>query len=478
MNNLFKNFLIIEKNDEVYAKVITTLEFKKKIYNKFTIFSKDYKFSPAYKNGLWDGKIHFFNLSKSLFPIGLLEDLLKFAEEENINYEMADNLIEIGSEKDLNFLECCRIVPYDFQLKSVKDLLYKSKGLLLSPTGSGKSFIIYLLIRYLRSKNNKILIVVPSANLQLQLIEDFKSYENDDFIYSQCGKIRSSKEINDVKNNDIIIGTWKLLSKLPSYFFKKFSAFICDEAHQVNIISINKIINHCKHINYRYGFTATLDGSHLHEMQCKYYFSRIINTLTTNELIEKNVLSDVLIKILFLEHNLVKFLKYKDEIDYLINLKYRNDFLINLALTCEKNTILLFNHLTMGDYLYDEMNKKASSYNKKIYIITGSILAKERENIRKSIEENNNAILLATYGTIGFGINIKNLYNIILAHPYKAKIRILQAIGRSLRKYHDKIATIYDLVDNFYFSRKHYKTRLLYYKQENFKIKLIKITNQ
>jgi superfamily II DNA or RNA helicase len=233
---------------------------------------------------------------------------------------------------------------------------------------------------------------------------------------------------------------------------------------------------------YRFGFTGTLDGSQTHKWVLEGLFGPSYKVTQTKELIEKGHLSKLQIKILLLKHSPHKFNEFEEEIQYLIGHEKRNNFIKNLVLDLKGNSLVLFNRVeTHGLPLYELINNSASK-ERKIFFVHGGVDTEERELVREITERENNAIIVASYGTFSTGINIRNLHNVIFASPSKSRVRNLQSIGRVLRKGNNKTqAILYDIADDItYNSKKNYTLnhlieRIKIYNEEDFNYEIIKI---
>lgn len=274
-----------------------------------------------------------------------------------------------------------------------------------------------------------------------------------------------------------------MLLRQEKEWFNQFDILIVDEAHQADSDALSKIINKMDHVVYRFGFTGTLDGSKTHELQCRAWFGNLIKSSTTKELMESGVLSELEIISYSLEYTKeekkeVSKYDYQKEIDFIVSHDKRNNFLVDIALSQPKNTLLLFNLVDKhGEILFELAKKKAEKMGKKVYFISGDVKAEQREIIRQTMEKEDNIVLFASFGTLAVGVNIKNLHYIIFAHPYKARIRTLQSIGRTLRKLSGKDkATLIDICDNLTYNKhnnfavKHAIDRLKIYESEGFDI--------
>jgi superfamily II DNA or RNA helicase len=311
-----------------------------------------------------------------------------------------------------------------------------------------------------------------------QMYKDFEDYGWD--VGSFCHKIYAGKERQT--DSQVIITTWQSIYKLPKQYFSRFNVVIGDEAHQFKSKSLVSIMTKLFDAKYRFGFTGTLDGSQTHKWVLEGLFGPSYKITQTKDLIEKGHLSKLQIKVLLLKHNEHKFNDYEEEIQYLIGHERRNKFIKNLVLDLKGNSLLLFNRVeTHGLPLYELINTSASD-KRKIFFVHGGVDAEEREKVREITEKENNAIIVASYGTFSTGINIKNLHNVIFASPSKSRVRNLQSIGRVLRKGDNKTkAVLYDIADDItYKSRKNYTLnhlieRIKIYNEEEFNYEIIQV---
>jgi superfamily II DNA or RNA helicase len=222
------------------------------------------------------------------------------------------------------------------------------------------------------------------------------------------------------------------------------------------------------HAKYRFGFTGTLDGTQTHKWVLEGVFGPSYKVTRTDELMKQGHLSELDIQCLVLKHEPQKFETYNDEIEYLISHEQRNKFITNLTLDLKGNTLVLFARVEAhGEILYNQINNNKRD-NRKVFFVHGGVDAEEREVVREITERENNAIIVASYGTFSTGINIKNLHNVIFASPSKSRVRNLQSIGRVLRKGKNKVkATLYDI--------NHLIERIKIYNEENFNYDIITI---
>ena len=487
----------VEKKNEVYLTVDTERSTARAISDFFTFEVPGAKFMPAYRNRIWDGKIRLFSPATGELYLGLLPYLIKWLNDYGDEYTVSE---ELKDEKQIDrpildgFIRSLRlrsngrtIKPRDYQVDAVEHAIRTHRALLLSPTASGKSLIIYILVRYymllLQEKaTDKILILVPTTSLVEQMYSDFIDYGWQEE-YMQ--KIYSGHDKNVTK--PVVISTWQSIYKFPKKYFEQFGMVVGDEAHLFKSKSLTTIMTKLHLCKYRFGLTGTLDGMQTHRLVLEGLFGSLNKVITTKELIDKKTLAEFKIKSLVLtypEHEckLVKDMKYQDEIDFIVTHPKRNEFIRDLALTLKGNTLVLFQFVEKhGDVLYSQIK---DATDRQVFYVFGGTDTTTREEIRAITEKEKDAIIVASYGTFSTGINIRNLHNIVFSSPSKSRVRTLQSIGRGLRRSESKDAAIlFDIADDLtYKSRKnftinHFLERINIYNEEQFdyEIKRIKL---
>ena len=477
--------LVIKKKNEVYLQIDCDPHIRYELQDEFTFDVPGAKFMPQYRSKYWDGKIRLFNLQKSQFYVGLLDKIVQFCRRYDYEYEFENSKFyglpyqeteSISYEGVKDYLTgISKYKPRDYQIEGVTDALQKNRRLLISPTGSGKSLMIYAITRYHTEYKRSTLIIVPTTSLVEQMYKDFIDYSWDADTY--CHKIYAGKDL--LSQKQVIISTWQSIYKLPKTWFEKFDVVIGDEAHQFKSKSLVSIMTKLYDTKYRYGFTGTLDGTQTHKWVLEGLFGPSYKIVNTKELQEKGYLATLNIKVLLLKHEPTTFDTYEDEVQYLITHEKRNKFIKNLAWDLKGNTLILYSRVaTHGEVLYDIINKDE----RKIFFVHGGVDVEERESVRQITEKENDAIIIASFGTSSTGINIKNLHNVIFASPSKSRIRTLQSIGRVLRKSKDKLnATLYDIADDCKkgskqnYTLNHLIERIKYYNEEKFSYEIIQI---
>ena len=480
------NLIIIEKKNEVYITVDCDSGVQREISEFFTFYVPGYKFMPAFRNRMWDGKIRLFSQKTKEIYFGLYPYIKAFAEERGYNI-VAGKDIDIDNKVDRDVVTKFsnslgqKFEARDYQIDAIFHSLKRNRTLLVSPTASGKSFIIYSLIRYYshlirEESNNRILLIVPTTSLVEQMYTDFESYGWN--VKKYCHRLYSG--YSNQTDKKVLISTWQSLYKLPKEYFKQFGCVFGDEAHLFKSKSLTEIMTKLIDCKYRIGLTGTLDGAHTHKLVLEGLFGAVNKVTTTKKLMDKNQLSNLVVRCLILKHSeanakIISKGKYQDEIDYLVGSVSRNNFIRNLALKLKGNTLILFQLVEKhGKNLHKIIQDKAEE-NRKVFYIYGGVDTEEREKARAIVEKEDNAIIVASYGTFSTGINIKNLHNIIFASPSKSRIRNLQSIGRGLRLGDNKVnATLYDIADDLNYKSKenytlkHFQERINIYTEEEF----------
>jgi len=478
--------LIIEKKNEVYITVDCDPNIQRELSEFFTFYVPGYKFMPAFRNRMWDGKIRLYSQKTKEIYFGLYPYIRAFAEERGYQIVTGKDVeIENKVDKDIvtKFSNSLgqSFEARDYQIDAIYHSLKYNRTLLLSPTASGKSFIIYALIRYYShlikdQENSRCLLIVPTTSLVEQMYSDFKSYGWN--VKKYCHRLYSG--YSNQTDKKVLISTWQSLYKLPKKYFEQFGVVFGDEAHLFKSKSLTEIMTKLIDCKYRVGLTGTLDGAQTHKLVLEGLFGAVNKVTSTRKLMDKKQLSNLTVRCLILKHTeenskIVANGKYQDEIDYLVGSNSRQNFIRNLSLKLEGNTLVLFQLVEKhGKNLHKIIDEKADN-DRKVFYIFGGVEADEREAIRGIVEKEKDAIIVASYGTFSTGVNIKNLHNIIFASPSKSRIRNLQSIGRGLRLGDNKVsATLYDIADDLTykskenFTLKHFQERINIYTEEEF----------
>ena len=476
--------LVIRKVDEVYSQIVTDdMGIAQEISDEFTFEVPGARFMPQVKWGAWDGKIRLFNMKTLTLYTGLMPRFENFCRSRKYTFEYeynnAANNFSVKEAKDFLEKQKFSLEPRDYQINAFVDAVRHGRQMFLSPTASGKSFIIYMIMRWYLKPT---LVIVPTVSLVHQMYSDFEEYgfNAEKYIHKIFG--------GQDKDTDkpIVITTWQSIYKLPKSWYEQFDVVIGDEAHLFKAKSLTSIMTKLTDCEYRFGFTGTIDDAQCHQYVLEGLFGPVNRVATTKDLMDSKHLAEFKIKVLTLsyedeERKLVAPMSYQDEMKYLVSHEGRNRFITNLSLSLEGNTLLLFQYVdTHGKILYNIIQEQAKD--RKVFFIHGGVKGDKRNEIRGIVENESNAIIVASYGTTSTGVNIRNLHNVIFASPSKSKIRNLQSIGRSLRKSETKTsAVLYDIADDLThkkkmnFTLKHLLERVKIYDNEKFQYKFYKV---
>lgn len=470
-------------NVKVCADPSTIME----LSDQLTYYADNYKWNPKYKARMWDGKIRLVNQLSGITYAGLAQRIKKFCDARGYSFSFDDELTYANvSEYELTeFIKTLNIpAKYeirDYQFKSILKCIRSGRRTLVSPTSSGKSLMIYIIMRWYQQ--NKGLIIVPTIGLVGQMESDFRDYGYAGNIHVSTGGLSKSNDIDC----DIVITTWQSLNngktKMPKQWYAQFGVVFGDEAHGCKATSLIQILSSLENCRHRFGTTGTLDGHPLNEATIEGLFGPQYRSTSTKQLMDDGYVAKLKIKCIVLKypedikkqfHTPVNKKKktYNEEIDFLVNNDKRNKFLKNLTLSLKGNKLLFFRMIDHGKLLHTTISS-VSDHN--VFYIDGGVSGVDRESIRRAIEDEENAVLIASLGTTSTGVSINKLHHMIAASPSKSKIKVLQSIGRMLRMHQEKEeAILYDIVDDLSyksqtnFTLNHFLERCKIYDAERF----------
>ncbi len=481
--------LNIAKKNEVHLTIDAEPHIQQELSDYFTFDVPGAKFMPQYRNRHWDGKVRLFSTATGEVYVGLLDKIVSWAKKSEYSVKFINNEVygtpfeqneEISREGVKDYMTAISShKPREYQIDGVYEALKYNRKLIISPTGSGKSLMIYAVTRYHVGRKRRILLVVPTTSLVEQMYKDFIEYGWD--VEKYCHRVYAGRKRSTPQR--VTISTWQSIYKMDRKWFSQFDVIIGDEAHQFKSKSLVSIMSKLRDTKYRYGFTGTLSGAQTHKWVLEGLFGPSYKVTKTNELIEKGHLSKLNIRIILLKHPPIKFGDYQEEINYIISHEKRNNFIKNLALSLDGNTLILYSRVeSHGEILYKSINSSVDDV-RKVFFVHGGVDGEEREEVRLITEQEKNAIIVASYGTFSTGINIKNLHNVVFASPSKSRIRNLQSIGRVLRKSKGKnTAMLYDIADDISsdgqrnYTLNHLIERVKIYNDENFNYELSNVT--
>lgn len=474
--------IFIQKFNNSFLKLTGDIEDLQKISEEFSLFAKNFRHTPLYKTGRWDGKIRFFNKSSGQLPYGLYKILFDFLIKSTTHFTISDELkkellpspLIIDLNEIINTIQLKNFENRNYQIDGIKKILTIRRGLLEHGTGAGKTVTMYIVLNYLLKLGlKKLIYIVPTTSLLKQTSNDFKEYG---FLNELVGHYYGPEK-DDSKI--ITVGTWQSLSKNIK-LLEQVDGVICDEVHHGRAKEISELMKKCINATYRIGVTGSLPDWDTDQYSIIGSFGPLVHAINTFTLIhQEKVLTPAKVKIFNLHYpkELKKLAKtYPEERDIIEHYDIRKQLVYNLILNkCSKqNTLVLFDEISLGKKYLEYIKPKIDEAT--FYWISGKIAGEERENIRILTNEGNHVILFGSLGTVSTGINIPKLHNVIFLFIGKSLIRIKQSIGRGLRKHEDKeLTTIYDIADDLKYSKKHLIERIKIYSKEGYPVEIFEI---
>ncbi|AEC52994.1 helicase [Synechococcus phage S-CRM01] len=479
--------VILQKKNECEVFIDAPQHILYELQESFSFDVDGASFSPAYRKKYWDGKIRLVNITKQTIPAGLIYRLCKWLDKHQYEWEFKNNEFygtpyeideKIHYEGVKLFMEKISTkTPREYQVQSVYQALKEYRKTILSPTASGKSLMIYSICRYMKTIGNRTLLVVPTKALVEQMTKDFEEYGWD--TEENVHKIYEGHSIQT--KAPVTISTWQSIYTLDKNWFRQFDCVVADECHQYKAKSIQGIIKKCPDAKWKYGFTGTLDGKNVNKLILEGLFGPIYTTTTYAELMENDFIAKLKVQIITLKHDYKKFNTYNDEIEYLFEHEGRNQFIVDLVQRLKGNVLILFSRVDGHGIPLEDKFKSVT--NRPVHIIHGDVKVDVREEVRSIAESSDNNIILGSYGTMSTGVNIKNLHHVVFASPSKSRIRVLQTIGRGLRKGKNKErCMIYDIADDLRghtqrnnYTLNHLIERINYYVNESFEYQMFEL---
>ena len=493
MSDLIK----IEKINNVHMKIVADNGTLQELSEFFAFRPDGYQFSPKFKARVWDGYIRLITPFKPFLYIGLLNHLKEFAETRECRLVIDPELDEVEPVPDDYGYELAREAKIklelrDYQNDYIVNAIRHKRSLSLSPTSSGKSLMIYLIQQhYYNAFQHRTLVIVPTISLVHQMAGDFIDYGCDpEHVYKiQGGVDKTTKK-------SIVISTWQSLMKQPKEWFDQFRVVVGDEAHLFTGKSLSDIMDKCTEAPYRFGFTGTISSdSKTHRMVLQGLFGPIKRYVSTKDLIDSGSVATFKIKALVLKHpqelkdtfrakikTIQKEKRFHAEKEFIINNEKRNLFIRNLVWSLKgQNNLILFELVEKHGKILEPLLRREGRH---LHFIYGNTPGEERERIRQLVENDpeKNHDILASYGVFSTGVNLKRLDNLILASGSKSEIRILQSIGRTLRKGNGADdATLYDIADDIShgsytnYTLEHFKKRIEIYSAEQFPFRIYNV---
>jgi superfamily II DNA or RNA helicase len=434
--------------------------------------------NPAYRRNVPYIQPRLYCITPSgKFDIGLFGDILKYVELNRFEYTYEDQIKKLYNPgfKDPE-IKSLKLQLRDYQESAILPALSQGRGVTLIPTAGGKTLICATLIESLRHNLNKpnalVLVTVPTLQLVEQTANDFLSYG-----LTNVTKWSGNNK-PDPNATIIVAGTQILLSESTDLSkLSEVEILLMDEVHGLRRGNqLNKVLNFIE-TPFKFGFTGTMPSTEIDQWNIIGKIGPITYEQKTDDLKKRNFVSNFKVIILNIKHEILPIvqvssetpaLAYQQELEFLMYHERRNDIISNLANKLNQNTLIMVDRIDHGIQIETKLKAICGS-ERPVYFIRGATEIVEREQIRSFMEDRSDVIIVAVSKIFSTGINIPNLHNIIFASAGKAKIKIMQSIGRALRLHPTKkMATIFDIADNTKYGKIHLSERKKLYNLEKY----------
>ena len=473
--------------DEVNVKVENLpVEYRRKIANKLKFAVPYARYLPKYKLGRWDGKINFFGIGGTGF-VNHLDVIVNTLVDAGVEIaEIKDHRVK----HDLSFKQITKnywshktwpkghiaegekIILRDYQVEVVNNFLKNPQALQEVATGAGKT-IITATLSHLCEKYGRTLVIVPNKNLVTQTEEDYVNVGLDVGVY-----FGDRKELGRTHT----ICTWQSLNILDkkskdyddvltlAEFLDGVETLIVDEVHQAKAEVLKKLLTqNLKHAPIRWGLTGTVPKEDFEFQAILASLGPVIGKISAKELQDKGVLSNCHVNVVQLVDTPVHK-NYQEELKYLVTNKDRVKYIGKMISTIKDsgNTLVLIDRISSGEKLQEQIPNSV--------FIKGDVKLADRKEQYDEVKEATNKVLIATYGVASVGINIPRIFNLILIEPGKSFVRVIQSIGRGVRKAEDKdFVQIWDITSTCKFAKRHLTQRKKFYKEAQYPFTIEKV---
>jgi superfamily II DNA or RNA helicase len=486
----------IRKLNHAFLQIESEFDLALEMSESFKFEVKNAKFSPMYKMGRWDGFIKLFNMGSRIIGSGLLPKVIDFCTSRGYSYDVIANSAHvptnISRQEVSDYMQSLNLhargVPLeirDYQLNGVYTALKEQKCILLSATGSGKSMLIYSIFRYITEElDGRVLLIVPTVGLVTQINSDFKDYSSHNGYNVDNNMHLISAGVKKETNKKIVVSTFQSLKDVGQEWLNSFDCILSDEGHKIAAESFKTIYDKATEVPFRIACTGTLSDTKCDLLQMQSLTGPIFEIALAKTLIAANQLVPLRIKAITINYPVeirkqFKKVAYEDEIGWIITNSKRNNFIKKLALTCKGTTIVFFRFVEHGKTMFDLIKDCAGD--REVCYISGEVDKDDRELIRLSANSND-SIIVASLGCMSTGINLPAISNMIMAHPTKSKLTVIQAIGRGLRLKEGKThCSLFDIGDQLgtksrvNFAYKHFGERLQMYIKEGHEFSQINV---
>jgi len=473
--------------DEVNCKVEgLDLQTRRKCEQKLKFFLPYARHVPAYKLGRWDGCVGYFTMGGNTF-VNALSHIIPILQEQRYDFDIEDN----RNSWDLKFSEVTedhfsdRVWPdkhpaagqpvmlRDYQVDIINKFINNTQSIQEIATGAGKTLMTAALSNLIEPYGRSI-VIVPNKDLVTQTEADYTNLGLDVGVY-----FGDRKDFGKTHT----ICTWQSLNIMEKRFrdgeqdwgLDEFAEnVVCvmvDEVHQAKADVLKKLLTGSfRNVPIRWGLTGTIPKADHERLSLEVSLGEVVHQLAASDLQEQGVLAQCDVNILQLQDS-VSYGNYQSELTYLTTdknrLDYLGDVIANMAET--GNTLVLVDRIKAGEGLVERLGED-------VVFISGSMKSKDRKDEYDEVSEANNKIIIATYGVAAVGINIPRIFNLVLVEPGKSFVRVIQSIGRGIRKAQDKDSVqIWDITSSAKFSKRHLTERKKFYKEANYPFRVEKV---
>ena len=462
----------LELHDPLHVRIDTeNWEYLRTVKEFFSHYVEGYRHMDLYKSGQWDGRVSILNSMNRTIPYGNLLELLKFNKREwpELQYNMSDDVKKLFVGLPPYYKQNLKFTPYDYQDDCICACLKTGKGIIRSATASGKSLMISYVQKALWERNlmENGIIIVPSIGLVTQFYEDMQDYGiNMDLV----GRVGDTWKEWD---RPITISTWQSLNNNREQM-ERMDSIIVDEVHGAKAKVLGELLQLAPNARWRFGFTGTMPYQTLDCLQVQSYLGPVLKEYGAARLAKMGYIAEAFIKMVYIDYNDKPKGTYNEIKDIVFHNPFRQGVIKDIIHNSDGNVLILVGKVAdEGQALKEILQSDPKFQDYEIEFLSGKDSAKEREKWRKYMDNRDKRIvLIATYGIFQQGINIKSLRHLILASPFKSKVRVLQSIGRTLRLHADKDngAIVWDICDTVKYLTKHSDIRLKHYNIEEFDV--------
>ena len=472
--------------DEVNCKIEgLDLDTRKKCEKELKFFLPYARHVPAYKLGRWDGCVSYFTIGGVSY-INLLDRILPIIMGDGYHVEIEDNRkhnsFEFDAVDQTTFqhkvwpaghpVEGQPVTLRDYQIEIVNKFLETPQCLQEIATGAGKTLITAALSAQVE-KYGRSIVIVPNKDLVRQTHDDYVNLGLDVGVY-----YGDKKDLGKTHT----ICTWQSLNSIKKRFregeselsIQEFAedvaCVIVDEVHQAKAEVLKELLTKdFAHIPLRWGLTGTIPKADHEKVSLQACLGEVVNKLSASELQDMEVLSQCHVNVVQMKEH-AEYSNYQSELTYLTTDKYRMDYISELVgkISESGNTLVLVDRIKCGHMICERLEDAE--------FVSGEMKSTDRKDAYEEINDGTNKIVVATYGVAAVGINIPRIFNLVLIEPGKSFVRVIQSIGRGVRKAKDKdFVQIWDITSTAKFSKRHLTERKKFYKEANYPFTIEKV---